>query len=165
MRAWPSGITWWRACRVRASPRSTTNSFGAPTTPSAPTVLGPTTLIPIVGLPGASASHEIWVWEQRKAVVELESHGSEVLFVCGSSRNRDQFLQYFTKVLNRRIDEDTMRRRLEARTGDDWPLGQAGVELMLEQNRNNEKPAGAINIEATQPLDKVVDELVRFATP
>jgi gluconate kinase len=116
-------------------------------------------------LPGGAASHENWVWDQRKAVVELESRGSEVLFVCGSGRNRDQFLHYFTKVFNLRIDEDTMRRRLEARTGDDWPLGQAGVELMLELNRNNEKPARAIDIDATQPLDKVVDELVRLATP
>jgi len=40
--------------------------------------------------------------------------------VCGSSRNRDQFLRYFTKVFNLCIDDDTMRRRLEARTADDW---------------------------------------------
>src|SRR3954468_446804 len=98
---------------------------------------------PESGLPGAAASHETWMWDERRAVVELESHGSEVLFVCGSSRNRDQFLHSFTKVFNLRIDDDTMRRRLEARTEGDWPLGQAGVELMLELNRKDEKPAGA----------------------
>ena len=34
------------------------------------------------------------------------------------------FLPYFTKVFNLRIDDDTMRRRLQERTDDDWPLGQ-----------------------------------------
>jgi hypothetical protein len=87
-----------------------------------------------------------------------------VLFVCGSSRNRDDFLTYFTKVFNLRIDDDTMRRRLEAHTEDDWPLGQEGVELMLELNRSDEGPAGAIEIDATQPIDEVVDELLRLAS-
>jgi len=85
------------------------------------------------------------------------------LFVCGSSRNRDLFLPYFTKVFNLRIDDGTMRRRLEARTEDDWLLGQAGVEFMLELNRSDEGPAGATDVDATQPLNKVVDEILRLA--
>ena len=87
-----------------------------------------------------------------------------MLFVCGSSRDRDHFLPYFTKVFNLRIDDDTMRRRLQARTDDDWPLGQEGVELMLRLNRSDAGPAGAIDVDATQPLNEVVDELLRLAT-
>jgi hypothetical protein len=56
-----------------------------------------------------------------------------------------------------------MRRRLQRRTDDDWPLGQAGVELMLGLNRSDEKPAGAIDLDATQPLKQVVDELLALA--
>ena len=56
-----------------------------------------------------------------------------------------------------------MRRRLEARTQDDWSNGQEGVELMLELNRSDEGPAGAIDIHATQPLHQVVDDLLRLA--
>ena len=103
------------------------------------------------------------MWDQERAVSELERLEPEVLFVCGSSRNRDQFLPYFTKVFNLRIDDDTMRRRLEARTDDDWPLGQEAVELMLELNQRGDRPAGAIDIDATKPLDQVVDELLRLA--
>jgi hypothetical protein len=62
-----------------------------------------------------------------------------------------------------RIEDDTMRRRLHERTDDDWPLGQEGVELMLTLNRTDEKPAGAIDVDATQPLNHVVDELLRLA--
>ena len=86
-----------------------------------------------------------------------------MLFVCGSSRNRDQFLSYFTKTFNLRIDDDTMRRRLEERTEDDWSGGQEGLELMLELNKSDEGPAGAIYIDATQPPNRVVDELLRAA--
>ena len=118
---------------------------------------------PDTGLPGGPSGHDTWVWDQQKAVSELESPEPEVLFVCGSSRNRDDFLPYFTKIFNLRIDDDTMRRRLEARTDDDWSLGQEGVELMLRLNRADEKPSQAIDVDATQPLNQVVDELLRLA--
>jgi uncharacterized damage-inducible protein DinB len=86
-----------------------------------------------------------------------------VLFVFGTSRNRDRFTSYFTKVFNLRVDDDTMRRRLEARTDDDWPLGHEGVEIMIELNRRGERPTGAIDVDATRPLDQIVDELLRLA--
>lgn len=118
---------------------------------------------PETGMPGGHVGHDSWVWERSAAVRELASPEPEVLFVCGSSRNSDQFLPYFTKVFNLRIDDDTMRRRLEARTENDWPLGEEGVELMLELNRAGEKLYGAIDVDATRPLDQVVDELLRLA--
>ena len=37
------------------------------------------------------------------------------------------------------------------------------LELMLRLNRSDEKPAGAIDVDATQPLNEVVDELLRLA--
>jgi gluconate kinase len=119
---------------------------------------------PETGLPGGSIDYDTWMWDRQKAVSELESPEPEVLFVCGSSRNREYFLPYFTKIFTLSIDDDTMRRRLEARTADDWPLGPEAIELMLELNRRDERPAGAIAIDATQPLNQVVDELLRLAS-
>ena len=118
---------------------------------------------PDTGLPGGPVRHDTWMWDRHKALSDLQSPEPEVLFVCGSSRNRDDFLPYFTKVFDLRIDDDTMRRRLGARTEDDWPLGDEGVELMLELNRRDEGPAGAIEVDATRPLDEVVDEVLRLA--
>jgi hypothetical protein len=103
------------------------------------------------------------VWDRQKAVKELESPEPDVLFVCGSSRNRDGFLPYFTKVFNLRIDDDTMRRRLEERTNNEFGKQPEEVELMLRLNRSDEKPAGAIDVNATQPLPQLVDELLRLA--
>ena len=118
---------------------------------------------PNTGLPGGPLRHDTHRWDERKAVGELERTKPDVLFVCGSSRNRDRFLPYFTQVFNLRIDDDTMSRRLGARTDDDWPLGRDGVELMLALNRSDEKPAGARDVDATRPLQDVVDELLRLA--
>lgn len=112
---------------------------------------------------GRSARPIHSMWDQQKAVSELESPEPEVLFVCGSSRNRDRFLPYFTKVFNLRIDDDTMRRRLHERTNNEFGKQPEELELMLRLNRSDEKPAGAIDLDATQPLDQVVDEVLRLA--
>ena len=118
---------------------------------------------PDTGLPGVPSHHDIYMWDQQKAVSELESPEPEVLFVCGSSSNRDRFLPYFTKIFNLRIDDDTMRRRLQERTNNDYGKQPEELELMLRLNRNDEKPVGAIDVDATQPLNQVVDELLRSA--
>jgi hypothetical protein len=108
-------------------------------------------------------SHQSSIWDERKALSELERPEPEVLFVCGSGGNRDRFLPYFTEVFNLRIDDDTMRRRLRERTNNDFGKQPEEVELMLRLNRSGEKPAGAIDVDATQPLDQVVDEVLRLA--
>jgi gluconate kinase len=118
---------------------------------------------PDTGLPGRPIHYDNSMWDQQKAASELESPEPEVLFVCGSSRNRDHFLPYFTKIFNLRIDDDTMRRRLQERTNNEFGKQPEEVELMLRLNRSDEKPAGAIDVDATQPLDQVVDELLRLA--
>ncbi|MDQ3690527.1 MAG: AAA family ATPase [Chloroflexota bacterium] len=118
---------------------------------------------PDPGLPGGPSAHGAWMWDRQIALSELECPEPDVLFVCGSSRNSGQFLRYFDMVFNLRIDDDTMRRRLEGRTEDDWPLGLENVELMLELNRSDEGPAGSIEVDATRPLTEVVDELLRLA--
>jgi hypothetical protein len=117
---------------------------------------------PDTGLPGPSRLDNA-VWDPQKAVRELESRESDVLFICGSSGNRDRFLPYFTKVFNLRIDDDTMRRRLAERTNNDFGKQPEELELMLRLNRSEAKPAGAIDIDATQPLRLVVDEVLRLA--
>jgi hypothetical protein len=114
-------------------------------------------------LPAGPGHHGGSLWDQHKAVSELESAEPEVLFVCGSSRNRDRFLPYFTEIFNLRIDDDTMRRRLQERTNNDFGKQPEELELMLTLNRSDEKPAGAIDVDATQPLHQVVDELLRLA--
>src|SRR6476469_2702369 len=115
------------------------------------------------GLPGGPSHYDNAVWDRQEAVRELESPEPEVLFVCGSGRNRDRFLPYFTKVFNLRIDDLTMRRRLQERTNNDFGKQREELERMLTLNRSDERPAGAIDVDATRPLRRVVDEVLRLA--
>lgn len=103
------------------------------------------------------------IWDERRALAELERAEPDVVFVCGSSRNRDRFLPLFAKVFNLRIDDETMRRRLAERTNNDYGKRPDELALMLELNRRGERPAGAIDLDATRPLAGVVDELLRLA--
>jgi hypothetical protein len=103
------------------------------------------------------------MWDEQQALSELESPEPDVLFVCGSGGNRDRFLPYFTKIFNLRIDDDTMRRRLKERTNNDFGKQPEELELMLTLNRSDARPAGAIDLDATQPIHQVVDELLRLA--
>jgi hypothetical protein len=103
------------------------------------------------------------MWDEQRALSELERPEPDVLFVCGSSRNRDRFLPYFTKVFNLRINDDTMRRRLQERTNNDFGKQPEELELMLRLNRSDDKSAGAIDVDGTQPLEQVVDEVLRSA--
>jgi hypothetical protein len=41
---------------------------------------------PDTGRPGGPIRHDTFMWDEQKAVDELESPEPEVLFVCGSSR-------------------------------------------------------------------------------
>ena len=103
------------------------------------------------------------VWDERRALAELERPDPDVVFVCGGGGNRDRFLPLFTKVFNLRIDDDTMRRRLAERTNNDFGKEPGELERMLTLNRLDERPVGAIDIDATQPLEQVVDEVLRLA--
>ena len=118
---------------------------------------------PETGLRGGPRRSDNSMWDEQRAVGELESAEPDVLFVCGSSRNRDRFLPYFTAIFNLRVDDDTMRRRLQERTNNDFGKQLEDLELMLRLNRSGEAPAGAIDLDATQPLHDVVDELLCLA--
>lgn len=102
-------------------------------------------------------------WDEQRAVAELERPEPRVLFVCGSSSNRDRFLPYFSKVLNLRVDDETMERRLAERTNNDYGKDLDELELMLALNRRDAKAAGAVDVDATRPVAEVVDDVLRFA--
>jgi hypothetical protein len=104
---------------------------------------------------------ETRTWVEERAFGELESGEPDVLFVCGGGAA--QWRPHFTKVFYLRIDEATMRERLGRRTEADWSMGEEGVALTLTLQGDDVTPPGAVEIDATQPLPDVVDEILRLA--
>jgi hypothetical protein len=95
-----------------------------------------------------------------RQIEALKSAEPDILFRHGSSRNRDDFLPYFSRIFNLKIDDETMMRRLADHANNDFGKIPEEVQLMLALNRKGEKPAGAIDIDATKPLREVVDEIL-----
>ena len=91
------------------------------------------------GLPGGPTHYDNHMWEKAKSRLRTrESPEPDLLSVCGSSRNRNDFLSYFNKVFNLRIDDDTMRARLRERTDNTFGKQPWELELMLGLNRSDE---------------------------
>lgn len=62
------------------------------------------------------------------------------------------------------VDVDTLNHRLDTREGN-WGKGKAERELILKLHQTKEDiPSAATIIDATQPLEQVVDEIVARTT-
>lgn len=107
--------------------------------------------------------HENWMWDPAKVTDSMARDSRQVFFACGSSRNRDEFLDLFDGVFNLHVDDVTLEQRLRDRTNNDFGKDPAELELMLTLNRLGERPHGAIDIDASRSVDEVVDEILRLA--
>lgn len=51
----------------------------------------------LVEHPGGPIRYDTWTWDSQKAISALESPEPEVVFFCGSCRNRDHLLAYLPR--------------------------------------------------------------------
>jgi hypothetical protein len=86
------------------------------------------------------------------------------LYVCGGAANELELADRFTHVIMLEINEPTMLARLDAPSrGNDWGrTGDTREELRrrLSGYQDRLRASGAIPIDATQPLDQVVDAIL-----
>ncbi len=119
---------------------------------------------PLTGLPTTGFTHEHHIWDVAKVKAIVEDHGEESTFFCGGSRNFDKFIDFFDKVFVLNVDKDTLERRIATRSNNDWGGRQAERELIFKLHATQEDvPAIGIRIDATAPLQEVVDEILRQA--
>ena len=102
--------------------------------------------------------HHIWDVDKVRALAARRD--IEAAFFCGGCRNVGQFIDLFDAVFVLEIDAETLGRRLDARDADDW--GKAGPErdLVLRLHATGEDTPGGVAVDATQPLGRVVDEIL-----
>jgi len=115
---------------------------------------------PETGEPVAVKTHETWIWDKQE-IIKLLENDQDVTFICGGSRNRDQFIDRFDYVFELMVDEETLKHRIATRPGNGWGKNPEELELILSIHRNDPKrPKGAIEIDSTKPLDLVVNEVL-----
>ena len=105
-----------------------------------------------------------WVWDQGRLHACLNQALDHPLLLCGISWDQGQYYNLFDKIILLELDETTVRQRLLTRNnGGTFGKQPEELQLILEKLKSFQdraKAAGAIVIDARQPLDVVVEEIV-----
>jgi len=108
-------------------------------------------------------SRHSWAWDPGR-LDELIAAAPATLYVCGGAANELELADRFTHMFLLEIDEPTMLARIDARRDyHDW--GHVGdtrehLRRFLPGYQDRLRAFGAIPIDASQPLDQVVDAIL-----
>jgi shikimate kinase len=118
---------------------------------------------PETGEPTESYGHEYHIWNVEKVKTLAADPTHPVTFFCGGSRNFSKFIHLFDEVFVLEVDIETLNRRLDARPDEEWGGGVAVERARIVQwhEMKADVPANATAFDATAPLDRVVDEILR----
>ncbi|OII36740.1 nucleoside kinase [Curtobacterium sp. MMLR14_010] len=122
----------------------------------------PATGRPVHGVTGVDV-HAHHLWDVDRVQERIADETEPVTFFCGGSRNVGDVITLFDEAVVLAIDATTLDRRLDERGADEWAgRGRAAERALVRalQASGADTPAGIV-IDATQPLDVVVDEVLR----
>jgi len=106
-----------------------------------------------------------WQWHEERLVQLLRDFPNT--FFCGSSGNQDKFYQLFDKIFLLEMNDELIRERLFNNVRDhDYGQRPGELEAILGYYKgfqDKAKRAGAIAIEASQPLSQTIDFILAEA--
>jgi hypothetical protein len=112
------------------------------------------------------SEHHIWDVEKVNALVANQEEA--VTFFCGGSRNSSKYIALFDGVFVLEVDLDTSLRRIDERVAldpTDWGGTPAEREITVRMYHMYHSkaafPQNGTIIDATAPLARVVDEILR----
>jgi hypothetical protein len=109
-----------------------------------------------------STAYEHWIWDVGKVKALLADHTHKMTFLCGGSRNHASFIDLLDGVFVLEVDLNTLNKRLALRPAGEWS-GSPGVgetSARLQHAKQEYIPKGAIMIDATASIDRVVDAIL-----
>jgi dephospho-CoA kinase len=119
---------------------------------------------PLTGLPTEDHSSYNWHWDEKKFKALIQDTKEKNLFICGGAMNKPDFLHHFTKIFTLHLDDKTLKERLLNRTNNDYGKKPEELAFQLRENQMTEqysKERGAILIDATQPVENILDQIIR----
>jgi hypothetical protein len=110
-----------------------------------------------------------WSWNPARLDEVIRAAAPATLYVCGGAANEMELADRFAHMFLLQIDEATMLARLDA-PGRDNGWGRIGdtreyLRRRLPGYQDRWRAFGVIPIDATQPLDQVVDALLSHTRP
>lgn len=120
---------------------------------------------PESGEPTEGGGHEHHIWNVDKVKALVADRNEAATFFCGGSRNFSKFIDLFDGVFVLEVDLATLHRRLDERPDGDWVAGKPTErELIVRWHQTKEDvPENGVVIDATAPIEHVVDEILRRA--
>ena len=119
---------------------------------------------PETDTPTATWMSEHHIWDVEKVKTLVANRGEAASFFCGNSRNSSKVIELFDGVFVLEVDLDTMNRRIDERVAldpTDWGGKPEERELAVRLHQTKEDiPKNGIIIDATRPLEQVVDEIL-----
>lgn len=117
---------------------------------------------PETGEPLAGQAHEHHIWRVDKVRALVAGTDEPLTFFCGGSRNFPDFIDLFDAVFVLDVDAGTLGRRLDLRAENEWGGRKPERDLILRLHETRaDIPANGMSIDATAPLSRVVDEILR----
>ncbi|HXQ14344.1 MAG TPA: AAA family ATPase [Caulobacteraceae bacterium] len=108
---------------------------------------------------GLAHAHHIWNVDKVRALVADQSHAAS--FFCGGARNFPRFIDLFDRVFVLEVDLEALIRRLTERPETEWGGRPAERRLVRRLHATKEDvPKGGVVIDATAPIERVVDEIL-----
>lgn len=110
-------------------------------------------------------THGIEYRVRRERVEELHRRARDhTVYLCGCAGGEEEFWELLDRVVILSVDDETLRFRLATRTTNNFGKASHERDATLDANRGwteSYEARGAIVIDATQPLDDVVSEVLR----
>lgn len=104
------------------------------------------------------------LWDVEKVQAFIANKDEAVTFFCGGSRNFSQFIELLDGVFILDVDLDTCLRRIDERVAldpTDWGGRPEEREIIARLHQTKEGiPKSGVTIDATRPLEQVVDEIL-----
>jgi len=118
---------------------------------------------PESGEPTEGGGHENHIWKVDTVKALVADQDEAVTFFCGGSRNFTRFLDLFDGVFVLEVDLATLQRRLDERPDDEWGGGRPTERerIVRWHQTKADVPANGVTIDATAPIEQVVDEILR----
>ncbi|MDR7071589.1 AAA family ATPase [Fictibacillus barbaricus] len=122
---------------------------------------------PETGTPTDGSKPENHIWHVDKVKALVANQNEAVTFFCGGSRNFPKFIDLFDAVFVLEVDLETCLQRIDERVAldpTDWGGRPEEREMISRLHQTKEGvPKNGIIIDATAPIDYVVDEIIRQA--
>jgi hypothetical protein len=105
------------------------------------------------------------IWDVAKVKALLANQDEAITFFCGGCRNSSEFIDLLDGVFVLEVDDlDTVMRRIDQRVlvdPGDWGGTQEEREIIMRLHHTKQGIAPGCAIDASAPLECVVDEILR----